>query len=221
MKALNVAPDDTVLELGYGPGRAIAALASMVCQGRVLGIDHSAAMLKKACMHNRAAIRDGRAELRRGRFDALPWPAESIDKILAVNVVYFFAPDGAELSEARRVLRSGGTMVIYVTHKSAMARFKVPSTHRLFDANDLATLIMAGGFAVDEISIEPFMLAFGLLGLLAVIKKSTNGGAALDSNTVLSSDQNHAAPAESSFPVTGIERDRAFEHEDRWDCLPK
>jgi ubiquinone/menaquinone biosynthesis C-methylase UbiE len=178
IEALNIAPDDTVIELGYGPGRAIAALTSMVSCGRVLGIDHSAAMFTKASRHNRSAIRDGRAELQLGRFDALPWQAGSIDKVLAVNVAYFFAPDGFEIREARRVLRPGGTMAIYATHKSAMACFKVPSTHRLFDANDLATLIMAGGFAVDEITIEPFMLAFGVLGLLAVIKKSTTAGAA-------------------------------------------
>ena len=95
IEALDVASDDTVLELGFGPGQAIAALASIACKGMVLGIDHSTDMVRQASWLNRKAIQRGRAELRQARFDSLPWPAESIDKILAVNVVYFFGHDGA------------------------------------------------------------------------------------------------------------------------------
>jgi ubiquinone/menaquinone biosynthesis C-methylase UbiE len=173
IEALKLAPDDTVLELGFGPGRAMAALTSTVRQGRVFGIDHSAAMFRKASRHNRKAIREGLAELRLERFDALPWPAGSIDKILAVNVAYFFGQDRAEIREARRVLRPGGTMVIYVTAKAAMARFKFSSTHRLFDQNDLADLLVRGGFAADAITIRPITVAFRIPGLLAVAKKQT------------------------------------------------
>ena len=115
---------DIVLELGFGTGHAIATLTSMVRTGTVLGIDHSAAMFGKASRHNRKAIEEGRAQLLRARFDALPWPAESIGKVLAVNVVYFFGPDGAEIREARRVLRPGGTMVIYATRQGRNGRLE-------------------------------------------------------------------------------------------------
>jgi trans-aconitate methyltransferase len=88
--ALKMAPADTVLELGPGPGRSIGILESMVPHGRVLGIDHSRAMLDQAARYNRRAIRMGRVKLRQGRFDALPWDSDTVDKILAVNVIYFF-----------------------------------------------------------------------------------------------------------------------------------
>src|ERR1700686_1509961 len=71
--ALDIAPDDTVLEIGFGPGQALRRPTSMASRGRVLGPDHSAAMLAQATRRNRAAIHDGRLVLRQGPFDRLPW----------------------------------------------------------------------------------------------------------------------------------------------------
>jgi ubiquinone/menaquinone biosynthesis C-methylase UbiE len=177
IEALNIAPDDTVLELGFGPGRAVRDLSSIVPRGRVLGIDHSAAMLKQASRHNWRAIRDGHVRLQRGRFSSLPWAADTVDKILAVNVVYFFRADAGEIREARRVLRPGGTMAIFATDKSAMENWKFTSreTHRIFDRNDLVTLILRGGFAIEEVSVSSITLAFRVPGLLAILRKGTRG----------------------------------------------
>lgn len=171
--ALKIGPSDTVLEFGFGPGTAIRILDSMVPRGQVLGIDQSAAMLVQASRCNRRAIRIGRVKLQRGRFDALPWDSDTIDKILAVNVVYFFSADAAEIREARRVLRPGGMMAIYATDKSAMARWKFskPETHRVFDRNDLLALILNGGFEKDQVSVCSVTLAFHITGLLAVLRK--------------------------------------------------
>ena len=113
-------------------------------------------------------------DLRQGRVDALPWNSNSIDKILAVNVLYFFASDGAEIAEARRVLRRGGKMVLYATDRSSMQKWKMctAETHRMFDANELRELLRRGGFADDEIKIEQIRLSFGIRGLLAEVRKT-------------------------------------------------
>ncbi len=175
--ALKISPGDTVVELGFGPGRAIRTLTSMVPRGQVLGLDHSEAMLGQASEYNKSAIRNGRVLLQQGSFDSLPWAAETVDKILAVNVAYFFRTDATEIREARRVLRPGGMMAIYATDKSAMARWKFvsPESHRTFDHNDLVALILSGGFANDEISVAFITLAFRIPGLLAVIRKKIQG----------------------------------------------
>jgi ubiquinone/menaquinone biosynthesis C-methylase UbiE len=175
--ALKIAPSDAVLELGFGPGSAIRTLNSMVPHGRVFGIDHSAAMLAQASRYNRRAIRIGRVQLQQGRFDALPWASDTFDKILAVNVVYFFCADAAEIREARRVLRPGGMMAIYATHKSAMTRWRFccPETHRLFDEHELLTLILKGADANDEVSVCSVTLALRIAGVLAILRKGTGG----------------------------------------------
>jgi len=171
--ALEIAPGDIVLELGFGPGRAVKQLASLIGDGQVLGIDQSAAMLELASRHNRRAITSGRVELRHGTFDALPWPTASVDKVLAVNTVYFFRADAAEIQEARRVLRPGGLMALYATDTSVMARwrFSGPDTHRTFDRDGLAALLRTGGFDADDITILPVDIGFRIAGLLALARK--------------------------------------------------
>lgn len=175
--ALKISPGDTVVELGFGPGRAIRTLTSMVPHGQVLGLDHSEAMLGQASQYNKSGIRSGRVLLQQGSCDRLPWAAETVDKILAVNVAYFFRADATEIREVRRVLRPGGMMAIYATDKSAMANWKFAGieTHRIFDHNDLVALILNGGFSNDEISVESITLAFRIQGLLAVLCKKHTG----------------------------------------------
>ena len=73
IEALGIEPADQVLELGFGPGSAVRAMAAAARSGRVLGIDRSPEMLAQASRRNRRAIERGRVKLRLGRFDALPW----------------------------------------------------------------------------------------------------------------------------------------------------
>ena len=48
VNALHIDPSDTVLELGFGPGRAINAMAVQAFAGTVYGIDKSPVMLRQA-----------------------------------------------------------------------------------------------------------------------------------------------------------------------------
>jgi SAM-dependent methyltransferase len=105
---LDVGPRDTVLEIGVGPGVALGALASRAVQGRVVGIDHSALMLKQAEGRNRAAIAAGRVELRLGGIELLEaWPGK-FDRVLSVNVVQFFPDRRAAFAAIRDALAPGG-----------------------------------------------------------------------------------------------------------------
>ena len=174
IEALQIGPADTVLELGFGPGVAIRTVAAAACQGLVLGIDSSPEMLAQASRRNRRAIEEKRVQLRLGRFDALPWPSESADKILAVNVVYFFSESGDEIHEARRVLKPGGALAIYATHKETMRHWKFsgPDTHTLYDEAGLVALLLRGGFRRDEVFVRRVELAFGIHGLLVLARKN-------------------------------------------------
>jgi ubiquinone/menaquinone biosynthesis C-methylase UbiE len=173
IRELSPQPTDTILELGFGPGGAIKAMAALAPNGLILGIDQSLDMLAHASRRNRLEIERERVQLRLGNFSALPWPARSIDKILAVNVVYFFGRDGREVREAWRVLKPGGLMAVYATDKSTMSQWKFsgPDTHALFDEEDLRSLFLRGGFEVEDVSIQTFALALGIKGLLAVAQK--------------------------------------------------
>jgi SAM-dependent methyltransferase len=171
--ALEVAFDDKILELGFGPGKSLEALVKRAPGGEVHGIDKSERMLKLAMRKNRAAIASGRMHLALGRFSPLPWCDAAFSKILLVNVVYFFDLEGRDISEVYRVLRPGGRVVVYATDRSIMAKwpFAGPETHRTFDATSLSGLLEGVGFARSGISIERVRLPFGIEGMVAVASK--------------------------------------------------
>jgi len=171
--ALEIGPTDVVLEIGFGPGCAIGSLAEMAPRGTIFGVDPSEEMMASAARRNSRAIAEGRVRLMKGRVDDLPLPPESIDKILAVNVAYFFDDDAGELGAARHLLKPGGKMAIYVTDKSSMSRWKFasPATHRLFGRDELAALIRGAEFRDDEVSIREVDVAPGVKGLVATATK--------------------------------------------------
>ena len=109
---LDVQPADQVLELGFGPGVAIAELARAGA-GHVYGVDHSGVMLRQASRRNAAAIRAGRVTLIRASADQLPPALDGpFDAILAVNSLGFWPAPGQRLAELRRRLAPGGRMAI-------------------------------------------------------------------------------------------------------------
>jgi SAM-dependent methyltransferase len=111
---LDVQPTDRVLEVGFGPGLAIAELTRRVGDaGHVYGIDRSEVMLRQATRRNAAAIRAGRVSLSRASVDQLP-PALGgpFDAILAVNSLGFWPAPTERLQELRRRLRPGGRIAV-------------------------------------------------------------------------------------------------------------
>jgi ubiquinone/menaquinone biosynthesis C-methylase UbiE len=69
---LDVHPTDWVLEIGFGPGVAIAELARRATGGKVYGIDRSEVMVRQAGRRNAAAIRAHRVQLAHASVDQLP-----------------------------------------------------------------------------------------------------------------------------------------------------
>src|SRR5258706_13702521 len=80
---LDVAPTDSVLEIGFGPGIAIREAAARATEGLVCGVDHSEVMLRQARRRNAGAIRAGRVDLRLATADRLPNFDAQFDKVLA------------------------------------------------------------------------------------------------------------------------------------------
>jgi SAM-dependent methyltransferase len=109
---LAVQPADQVLEIGFGPGLAIAALVRAGA-GHVYGIDHSGVMLRQASRRNSAAIRAGRVTLIRASADQIPPALDGpFDAVLAINSLGFWPAPAERLADLGRRLAPGGRMAI-------------------------------------------------------------------------------------------------------------
>lgn len=165
-------PGDTILELGCGPGAGISTLLREAEGCIVHGLDQSDVMIEQARVRNARAVEQGRVRLHQACFDHIPLSSGSVDKVLAVNVAYFWQDAGGVLGELRRVLRPGGRIVIYVTDEEAMKswKFATSDTHRHFNEDSLESLLRQGPFGRSDISISKVHAGFGVPGLVAVIR---------------------------------------------------
>ena len=137
---LSVSGVQSVLEVGFGPGRAIKLLAEACPQCRVSGIDHSRDMLAAARRLNEQAIVQGRVSLATGKVEKLDFPDGAFDRAFSINCIYFWRepPDG--LRELYRVLKAGGRLAITVRDNKRAA-------YEPFRENNIRNWFVQAGFS--------------------------------------------------------------------------
>jgi 2-polyprenyl-3-methyl-5-hydroxy-6-metoxy-1,4-benzoquinol methylase len=121
----HVAAGARVLDVGCGEGRFTAALARM--GARVVGIDVAEEPLR------RARARHPELDLRLARADG-PWELADaeFDVVWAGEVIEHVADTAAWLSEVRRVLRSGGTLLASTPANGPLALMRSAISKRAF-----------------------------------------------------------------------------------------
>jgi ubiquinone/menaquinone biosynthesis C-methylase UbiE len=142
VQLLDVQPADRVIELGCGPGVAIAALASRATSGLVVGVDHSPVMIRQARQRNSAAIRAGKVRLIETPIESLSIADGPFDVALAVNTVGMWPEPTARLREIARLLRPGGRIALVSQPRCAGATAATSAAA----ANELVGLLTGAGF---------------------------------------------------------------------------
>jgi ubiquinone/menaquinone biosynthesis C-methylase UbiE len=112
--------EDSVLDVGCGPGVAVQMLAGTA--RHVAGIDPSAEMLRQATKRDAAANSEGHVELRQDSSDRIGFEDASFDKVLAINPTHLLPDALAGLREVSRLLRQGGQLTMALTTYSSSVK---------------------------------------------------------------------------------------------------
>jgi SAM-dependent methyltransferase len=145
---LDVQPTDRVLEIGFGPGLAIAELSRRA--GHVHGIDRSDVMLRQASRRNAAAIREGRVTLGLGAVESLELDGR-FDAILAVNSAGFWDAPVERLEALHGRLAPGGRIALASQPRGSRARTATAADV----AGELAGLLEAAGLETTRTETLP------------------------------------------------------------------
>jgi len=164
VQLLDVHPTDRVIELGCGPGVAIAALATRAVRGLVVGVDHSQVIIRQARRRNRAAIRAGRVRLIHTPVESLSISDGPFNAALAVNTVGMWPDPATRLREVALLLRPGGRIALVSQPRCPGATAATSAAA----AAELASLLTQAGFEhlrTETLDLDP--PAACVLGYLA------------------------------------------------------
>ena len=109
---LQIEPDHRVLELGPGPGVALAAAARVVTDGQLVAVDHSTTMLRQASRRNTTAVAERRLRLVEASAEALPADLGRFDRIYCMNVWQFWDEQERVIDTLVDHLDAGGMLAV-------------------------------------------------------------------------------------------------------------
>lgn len=166
-----------VLDLGAGTGRLSAQLKRRYRRAQVIALDLAPGMLQQAERHQGWRRRFARICADAA---ALPLQAASIDVLFSNLMLQWCDPPDPVLTEARRVLKSGGFFAFSTfgpdtLHELRSAWGEDDGTHvnRFLDMHDVGEALMRAGFAEPVLDVERTTVtypdAFGLMHDLQAI----------------------------------------------------
>ena len=158
---LEVQPNDTVLDIGCGGGRALQRISKIVTTGSLVGVDYSETAVACAAEENADDVASGKMKIVQGSVSELPFAENTFDKVYSIES-YFFWPDLQEdVKEILRVLKPGGKAVLagcLVPQRDYTeeieARFAAMKIH-LISAEDFALLLQDAGFRDVRVQVKP------------------------------------------------------------------
>jgi len=148
---LSLLPENyTVADLGCGTGQVAALLAPHV--NKVIAIDNSPAMLKAA---QKRTAGFPNVDLRPGELRSLPIDDASCDAALILLVLTYLPDVAGALSEAGRILKPGGKLVVVdlLPHDRDDFRRQLGQQHLGFSAEVIGGLLTGAGF--EDVVVEP------------------------------------------------------------------
>lgn len=139
----DVRPGDSVLEVGCGKGRFLAAVSRLQASVQCTGVDISSVLLRHLPDH---------VKKQEGALEAIPFPDNCFDVVFSVEAIEHSANPEVAVAEMIRVARPDGRIIIIDKQRSQWGRLACPSWERWPDMHGLASLLKCG---CAEVSATP------------------------------------------------------------------
>ncbi len=170
-------PDQGVLEVGFGAGYGLNALAERYPKLEIFGIERSPAMLQSASRANKEFIDAGRMQLMLASANDIPLSTATVSRVVCIHVSYFWKAPVVEFKEFFRVLKPEGQLILFIGSQEEMNKISMTQTglYSIHSTEYLTECLVSAGFS--EISVKQKKVKSGPIntGLCIIAKKRGNG----------------------------------------------
>lgn len=145
---MHLAPADNVLEVGSGTGWLSRRLAKLVPEGRVVGMDVSDEMIRRA---RRSSVDCENVMFVTGEVEEIPWEPNFFSQAISVESSYYWRDPAAGIRDILRVLKPGGAAWMLINyyrdnpHCHQWGGLLAVKTH-LLSATEWSELFRTAGF---------------------------------------------------------------------------
>ncbi len=148
LEKMRLGRTDNVLDVGCGAGWLSRRLAKLVPEGRVIGMDISDEMVRRA---RGAGLDHDNLLFVVGEAAEIPWEANFFSHAISVESAYYWPDPAAGLKEIYRVLREGGAAWILINYYRDNPHCQqwgplLPVATHLLSADEWSELFRAAGF---------------------------------------------------------------------------
>ncbi len=149
---LDAEPTDRILDIGFGGGHSLVALAASAAGAAIVGVDYSREMVDSAVRMIRDRRLDDRVSVKWGNVAKLPFRAGTFHKVLTVNSLYYWPDLAANLREVGRVMKHGGRIAVGFRSAASLG----PLTRdwegfQLYEPHEFADILRGAGFEVERV----------------------------------------------------------------------
>lgn len=148
LELMGLRADDNVLDVGCGAGWLVERMAQRVTEGRVIGMDISDEMVRRA---RKRCVELANVLFVTGGVEEIPWDAGFFTRVISVESSYYWPEPARGLREIFRVLREGGSAWILINYYEDNVHChqwgeKLPIPTQLLSTEEWAGLFGAAGF---------------------------------------------------------------------------
>lgn len=138
-----------LLEIGFGNGLHFSRYFERKEDITLTGIDISSDMCKAAEESFSGLIEEGKLHIYHAGSSNMPLPDGVFDRVIAINVIYFWDKPSADLSEIRRVLKPDGKLLIGYRPRHTVEHLEFTKQNfTLYEPDELHALLKESGFGM-------------------------------------------------------------------------
>lgn len=148
-------PNETILDLGAGTGRALKALLKARPK-TIYALDQSRAMLKLLEENYPEEVKKGQVKILVGSTNKIALDKNCIDTVVSLHVFKHIRDINPTLKEANRILKSKGFIIFDILNANSVIKFNLGTCYALAKSSLLEALNKNGFNCLEIVALHVF-----------------------------------------------------------------